>query len=200
MDGYTQVGSYWVESGKGSKNYSPYFPSTFNTSHWIYTSFAKAALSGYETETTKRVVTNNWAGYVYWHWMYNAGSYSTVLNRRISDRQGQYDEYGNSGSGTKYYAYNYFYAFTSTANCPYLGKDYCCSRNQESYNCHDILPADKSGIFTPRFFRFSYYVSNYVDYYKMFQYQKVEQLESETQIEASDTVSNVQEWVQYRAK
>lgn len=198
LDGYTQVGSYWVESGKGSKNYSPYFPSKFDTSHWIYTSFAKAALSSYETETTKRVVTNNWAGYVYWHWMYSVG-YANSTKRTISDRGGWNDEHGNQIEGQGYY-YGNFYALLSAADCTYLDKSYCCSRSQASYYCHDILPSDKTGIGTPRFFRFSYYVSNYVDYYKMFQYQKVEQLESETQIEASDTVSNVQEWVQYRAK
>lgn len=198
LDGYTQVGSYWVESGKGSKNYSPYFPSTFNTSHWIYTSFAKQAMSGYETETTKRVVTNKWAGFVYWHWMYSV-AYANSTNRTISDRSGWNDQYGNQIKDQGYY-YGNFYAFLSAADCTYLDKSYCCSRNQASYYCHDILPSDKTGIGTPRFFRFNYYVSNYVDYYKIFQYQKVEQLESETQIEASDTVSNVQEWVQYRAK
>ena len=34
----------------------------------------------------------------------------------------------------------------------------------------------------------------------MFQYQKIENKESITEVVASDTISNVQEWVQYRAK
>lgn len=194
MAGYTQIGSYWVESSKGFVNYAS-FPSTFDTSHYIYTSFAKSALSGYENETRKRVVTDSWGGYVYWHWMYSV-SYANSTERTISHRSGSWDAYGNSGGNN----YKYFYALTSTVDCPYLDKNYCCSQNLASYYCHNILPSDKTHIGTPRFFRFNYRVSHYVDYYKMFQYQKVENLESGTQVYASDTISNVQEWVQYRAK
>ena len=45
LAGYTQTGSRWVESGRGSQNYAS-FPSGFDTSHSIYQSFAKSALSG----------------------------------------------------------------------------------------------------------------------------------------------------------
>lgn len=34
----------------------------------------------------------------------------------------------------------------------------------------------------------------------MFQYTKVENLETTSQVYASDTISNVQEWVRYREK
>ena len=191
MAGYTQVGSYWVESGRGSQNYAS-FPSGFDQSHSIYTSFAKSALSSYENATTKRVVTNSWAGYVYWHWMYNV-YYRNTTERAISSQKGTF-------SGMYY---GYFYAIKSSVNCPYLDNYYCQSKNLPSYNCSSILPASTGptdGMGTPRFFRFDYYVSNYVDYYKMFKYQKVENLESTTQVAASDTISNVVEWVQYRAK
>lgn len=196
LAGYTQIGSYWVESGRGARNYAS-FPSTFSTSHSIYTSFAKEAVAGYETATNKRVVSNSWAGYVYWHWMYDVG-YANTTTRFISDRSGSYDKYGKTNSSSL--NFKKFYALTSTVDCKYLDNNYCCSRNQPSYYCHDILPSNKTGIGTPRFFRFSYYVSNYVDYYKVFQYQKVENLESTSQVSASGTISNVQEWVQYRAK
>lgn len=49
-------------------------------------------------------------------------------------------------------------------------------------------------------YRFNYYTSSYTDYYKMFQYQKVENLESITSVTPDDTISNVQKWVQYREK
>ena len=195
MSGYTQTGSYWVESGKGTKNYAS-FPSGFDTSHSIYTSFAKSALTGYENATTKRVVTDSWGGYVYWHWMYDV-SYANSTTRAISPYSGFWNKYGESGKGNNY---KYFYALTSKVDCTYLDNSYCCSQNLASYYCHDILPSSKGNIGTPRFFRFSYRVSSYVDYYKMFQYQKVENLESTTEVKASDTISNVQKWVQYRAK
>ncbi len=51
-----------------------------------------------------------------------------------------------------------------------------------------------------RWFRFDYYTSNYTDYYKIFRYQKVENLESRTKVTESDTISNVQHWVKYREK
>lgn len=191
MAGYTQVGSYWVESGRGSQNYAS-FPSGFNQSHSIYTSFAKSAISSYENASSKRVVTNRWGGYVYWHWMYNV-HYRNTTDRAISSQKGTY-----SGLG-----YVYFYALTSSVDCPYLDKYYCNSQNLPSYNCSSILPASTSstdGMGTPRFFRFDYYVSDYVDYYKMFKYQKVEKLESTSQVTASSTISDVQEWVQYREK
>ena len=53
-------------------------------------------------------------------------------------------------------------------------------------------------------FRFDYYTSSYTDYYKMFQYRKVEDLESTTQVSAGTsgnvTISNVNRWVRWRPK
>ncbi len=194
LAGYTQTGSYWVESGRGSVNYAT-FPSGFDTSHSIYKNFAKSALTGYENATTKRVVTDSKGGYVYWHWMYDVG-YANTTTRTISHRKGSWDADGSSGGNN----FKYFYALASTVDCKYLDTYYCCSQGLPSYYCHDILPSDKTHIGTPRFFRFTYRVSSYVDYYKMFQYKKVENLESSTPITASGSISNVQEWVLYREK
>lgn len=191
MDGYTQIGSYWVKSGTGSQNYSTEFPGGFDTGHWIYTSFAKSAVSAYENATNKREVSNSWSGYVYWHWMYNTDSANGTSTRAI------WNQYGTcSVNGFKY---QYFGAFTST-NGNYSGSNTYCN-NLGIYNY--IIPertayADCQG--ATRWFRFEYYTSYYTDYYKMFQYQKVENLESTTEVTASDTISNVQKWVQYRAK
>jgi uncharacterized repeat protein (TIGR02543 family) len=198
MSGWTQTGSYWVESGRGSQYYAS-FPSGFNTSHSIYTSFAKSALSGYENATTKRVVSNSWAGYVYWHWMYNV-NYHNTLERTIADRQ------YSSGS----LSFRYFYAITSSVNCPkatnpnaYVA-NYAPGTAPTTYNCHSILPKSTSstdGMGTPRMLRFDYYQSTYTDYYKVFQYQKVTTgIESSTQVTAGGEISNVQHYVRYRAK
>lgn len=191
LAGYNQVGSYWVQSGTGSQNYSTSFPSGFDQSHSIYTSFAKSEMTGYETETTKREVTNAWAGYVYWHWMYDCGGGNGTANRAIYHKKG-------TGPDNGFY-YKYFGAFTSTNGNYSSDTGYCNSQGIRNY----IIPgrtayADCQG--ATRWFRFDYYMSTYTDYYKMFQYQKIENLESATEVSASDTISNVQEWVQYRAK
>ena len=195
MSGYTQVGSYWVQSGSGSTHYAG-FPGGFDTGHWIYTSFAKNPYSAYENETTKREVSNSWAGFVYWHWMYNVW-YSNTTSRTIADRSCTFEEK----------SFVYFFAMTSGVDCPSLGNSYVANysagKAPTTYNCHNILPANTSstdGLGTPRMLRFDYYTSYYTDYYKMFQYRKVENLESNTEVVASDTISNVQKWVQYRAK
>lgn len=196
LAGYNQTGSYWVKSGSGSQNYAS-FPSGFKTSHSIYTSFAKAPYSTSETATTKREVSNNWAGYVYWHWMYNV-AYAKNMERQISD---VYKE----GSGLSFV---YFFAMTSSVNCPTASvqgyvTNYASNKAPTTYDCRSILPASTSttdGMGTPRMLRFDYYTSTYTDYYKMFQYEKFENKESTTQVTASNTISNVQKWVRYRAK
>lgn len=188
LSGYTQTGSYWVESGNGFSNYAS-FPSGFDTGNGIYTSFNKSAYSSYENTTNKRVVSNNWAGYVYWHWMYDCGS-ASAGNRAI------YNQYGYGPANN--YLYKYFGAFTSSSSytattgyCNNLGATVYKDTGRTSY-------ADSQGSYY--WFRFDYYTSSYVDYYKMFQYKKVETKESSTVVSASSTISNVQKWVQYRAK
>lgn len=197
LDGFTQIGAYWVQSGSGSQNYAS-FPSGFNTGHSIYTSFTKSVpYSAYENETNKREVNNSWAGYVYWHWMYNV-AYANNTSRTIADRKCTFNNL----------AFHYFFAMTSTVNCPKLDNsyvaNYAAGKAPASYNCHSIMPGGSSttdGRGTPRMLRFDYYKSTYTDYYRVFQYQKIERnLESATEVFASDTISEVQKWVQYRAK
>lgn len=194
LSGYTQYGSYWVKSGSGSTKYAS-FPSGFNTNHSIYTSFAKSPYSAYENTTNKRTVSNAWAGYVYYHWAYNAALYN-VTARYISSK------YLSKGAGG--FAYVYFYAFTSGTNYPYLGTDYCNNQNLPSYNCWSAISGYNAqnipGLCTPRFLRFDYYTSTYTDYYKMFQYYKIDAKESSSAVTAGGLISNVQHWVQYRAK
>lgn len=191
LDGYTQVGSYWVQSGSGSQKYSTAFPSGFDKSHSIYTSFAKSAVAAYETETTKREVTNAWTGYVYWHWMYDCGGGGGTQYRAI---------YNKKGTGPdNNYGYKYFGAFTSSKGDYASDTGYCNSLNIRNY----IIPertkyADCQG--STRWFRFDYYTSTYTDYYKMFKYEKVEEKESDTIVEEFANISNVQAWVQYREK
>lgn len=194
LSGYTQYGSRWVQSGSGSTNYAS-FPGGFDTSHWIYTSFAKSPYSAYENSTSKRSVSNSWAGYVYYHWAYNAALYN-VTARAISSKY--------LASGTGGFCYCYFWAFTDGTDYPYLDNGYCNNQNLPSYNCWPAVSGynaqNVKGLCTPRFFRFDYYTSSYTDYYKMFQYYRIDSKESSSAVSAGGMISNVQHWVQYRAQ
>ena len=199
--GWTQTGSYWKKTGSGSTNYAS-FPSGFDTGNYYYQNYAKSAYSASETATTKREVSNNWAGYIYWHWMYSV-QYANNLQRAIADRYCVAN--GISGNG---FAYYYFYAIASTVDCPQLGQgyvvNYYVSQTPATYNCYSIIPSgagsSTDGRGTPRMFRFSYYTSSYTDYQKVFQYQKVTQEESSTQVSNGGEISNVQRYVRYREK
>ena len=193
LSGYTQIGSNWVQSDVGYVNYAS-FPSGFDTNHSIYTSFLKSPLTASETSTTKRVVTNTWAGYVYWHWMYDTNCSNGFATRPIYNMKG-------SGPANGFY-YKYFGAWTSETDYPSGGTEYCNDLGILNYIRNDMTDwSDCQG--STRWFRFDYYTSSYVDYYKLFQYQMVEDLESTTQVTAGTngnvTISNVQEWVVYRS-
>ncbi len=187
LSGYTQVGSYWVKSGSGSKNYAT-FPSGFETSHWIWQDFSFNPYTASETTTTKREVSNSWTGYVYWHWMYDCGG-ANAGDRAI------YNQYGYGS--TNGYLYKYFGAFTSATNYPSTN-GYCNNLGLSYYGTGRTSYADSQG--SKYWFRFDYYTSSYTDYYKMFKYQKQEQKESSTEVTPSSTISNVQYYVQYRDK
>ncbi len=186
LDGYTCYGSYWKQTGSNAFHYAT-FPGGYDPNHAYYTGWHKSCdVTAYENTTNKRTVSTTWAGYVYWHWMYNV-AYANSTNRAISSMRGSY--------GGK--SYIYFYAFVSTVDCPYLDNLYCNSQSLPSYYCHSVLPeTNKTGIGTPRFFRFNYYTCSYQDFQKIFQYTKTEQKESATYPEGAG-ISNVQEWVKY---
>lgn len=197
IDGWTPTGSYWRQTGSESTKYAS-FPSGFDTSNSYYTSYAKSAYSEYDNGSTKREVTNTWSGYIYWHWMYNV-AYSTGTGRTIADKKCEYDNK----------AFKYFYAIASTTDCPELTDrsyvaNYAAGKAPVTYNCKSILPSSSSttdGMGTPRMFRFSYYTSTYVDYEKVYQYQKITTgIESLTAVSEGGEISNVQKWVTYRAK
>ena len=154
----------------------------------------KSAYSNSETATTKRTVSNSWAGYVYWHWMYNVGTSTGFLDRAIYYQYG-YAPAAAVGSTCANYKYQYFQAFTSgTAYSPEYSNWNQGHGQYLWYNCTGVNARSSY------FYRFDYYTSRYTDYYKMFQYQKVEDKESDTEVTEGGAISNVQEWVQYRAK
>ena len=86
MSGWISNGSYWSQTGTGSTNYAS-FPTGYDSSNTYYKNYAKSAYSASEAETTKREVSNAWAGYIYWHWMYDCGG-ANAGNRTIYDHKG----------------------------------------------------------------------------------------------------------------
>ena len=192
--GWVPNGSYWKQTGTGSKYYAT-FPSGYNTSHWTYTDYMKSPYTASETATNKRTVTNVQEGWIYWHWMYNV-AYANNTHRAI---------YNKSGNGPdNNFAYRYFYAIVSNTDCPYLDNGYCNSLNLPSYNCVNIIPsnADKSatsGLGTPRFFRFNRYKSTYVDSVKTYKYYR-DISYSLTDPGSGSTISNKVTYVKYRLK
>lgn len=190
LSGWTQTGSYWSETGSGSCNYAS-FPGGFDTGHWIYTSFAKSGYSSYDNGSTKREASSSWAGYVYWHWMYDTNGARGTANRAI------FHKYGYAENG---FLYKLFGAFTSTNGNYSSDTYYCNSQGIRNY----IIPertafSDCQG--ATRWFRFDYYSSSYTDYQKYYKYTKVtEGLESDTEIANGGEISDVQKYVKYRSK
>ena len=194
LSGYTLVDSRWVQSAQSSFNYAS-FPGGFDSNNWYYQNWNRGAYSAYETATEKREVSTGRAGYIYWHWMYDTANANGTSGRAI------YNQYG--WGPTNGYLYKYFGAFASATNYQYGGTDYCNNLGMANYIVGDRTSwNDCQG--ATRWFRFDYYTCWYTDYYKVFQYQKSEDLESETQVTAgtngNETISNVQEMVRYREK
>lgn len=186
LAGYSQTGSYWVKSGNGAAHYAS-FPGGFDPSNAYYTGFLRSAYSAYENTTSRRDVSNSWAGYIYWHWMYDTSYANGTSQRAIYNQKGTGPANG--------YAYKYFGAFTSTSTYTDGGTGYCNNLGIRNYIVSDRKSWDLCQGST-RWFRFDYYTSSYTDYYKMFQYRKVEEKESAT-MPSGTGVSNVQEWVRY---
>lgn len=69
LSGYTQNGYSLVKSSSGTIDYVSSWPSGFNTSNSLYTTYNKTPKSASETSTQKVVIdSTSTLGYIYWHW------------------------------------------------------------------------------------------------------------------------------------
>ena len=121
--------------------------------------------------------------------MYNTDG-ANANNRRPFYQSGYNSENG--------YGYSIFNAWTSTKN--YSSVSHSGQSGWTWYEVRDSHTSFAESGGSYYWYRFDYYVSNYTDYYKMFQYQKVEEKETTTEIANGGSISNVQKWVQYREK
>lgn len=161
LSGWTANGNYWKATGSGSIDYAPNKPGGVSGQGPDY--MGTSPLSAYDKGSTKRDVSNSWAGYVYWHWMYNTGNANGTPYRAILDYRGTGPDNG--------FAYNLFGWFTST-NGSYSGDRYYCN-SRSIYNY--IVPertafGDCQG--ATRWFRYDYYRSSYTDYQKIYKYTR----------------------------
>ncbi len=181
ISGWTQIGFEWQQTGTGTHYYCALDPAKFNTSSSLYTKYygGGKAITASETDTTKRTVSSAAVHtYLYWHWSYPLSGTHSEGNRKISDTKGHYI----SGLGYT----TIWEAFESTTN-----------KTKESGG-YKFTGHSKYSYW---WFRNTVYKQTYVDYQKLFTYQKVTTgLESATQVTESDTISNVQTYVRYRAK
>ncbi|MBO4913967.1 MAG: hypothetical protein J5449_02070, partial [Oscillospiraceae bacterium] len=182
------VSEKWVDTGSGSTYYAS-IPSGFDTSHWLYSYLNHQAYSAYSTDTTKRSVSNSWAGYVYWHWMYDSGRGNGISQRAILD-------YCGYGPDTGFY-YKYFGAFTSTNGNYSSDRYYCNSRSITNYIIPEKYTWDECQGAT-RWFRFDYYCSTYTDSKKVYNYVRIGSGETDNYSNIPSNAVQITEYVKYR--
>ncbi len=174
MDGWTQSGFTWQQTGSGTHTYA-YFPEGFDTGHSLYSAYAKSALTNNETATTKRTVfTNEIKNYIYWHWTWFWGSSE---NKLISDCYCVED--GREYDNFKAYENGYI--------------EYVSGQNYVNWD----RGGDEDG--SCWWFRFDVYRQTYADYQKLFTYTRTVTSEESSAVPVTEGngISNVQHWVKY---
>ena len=221
-------GSYWKQTGSDSGEYATFPSGEYNTNGYsyknssvnintpvdkYYSAMMHEPFSAYNNGTTKREVTNEHAGWIYWHWAYHA-TYSSSANRIIAYKPGWY------GSGSSQYCYGYWYSIKvpkTTAACPESKSSYNTigqypSNGRTTYDCTTIInntnfvpaahkTADGSiGLCTWRFYRLEYFTSTYTDYQMWYKYYRTwtyRELNAEPQSTSTITVSNKVKYVKW---
>lgn len=174
LDGWTQVGFEWEQTGTGTHTYAN-FPEGFDTGHSLYNTYAKSALNSSLTDTTKREVSGSAVkDYIYWHWTWYWG---TSENKLINDHYCIED--GREYSNFKAYENGYI-EYVSGNN--YVNWD---RGGEEDGSCW--------------WFRFDVLQQTYTDYRKVFTYMKSEEetLDSAFPVVEEGNISNVRHWVKY---
>lgn len=192
-DGYTMTGNtQWQQTGTGTSYYCNGFPDgEYQNNANLLDSQPYTAV---ENETYKCEVVTQWAGYVYWHWMYNSGGTEYgQYTRNISQRSGY-------GTAIKNFYYNNYGEFTSTTDYQQGSSGYNNNTGWTTYvNTGRTSYEENQG--TDRWFRFDYYSSTYTEYVKSYEYSKVitENLESSS-LPSGEGIENVQRLVRYISK
>lgn len=160
--GYTQISSQWVQTGSGSIQYVPGWPSGFSTSSSLYAQYNQSGskVIPSETATAKTLVeSDSQCGYLYYHWCY-ADSYYSVAN--------------SSGSYTTFHAY---YDTTAPGN-------YTCDTSDMSYKTSSSNCSNSEWWFVT-----DVYQQDYTQHQKQFVYERWTDFSSwsATAVNASNT-------------
>ena len=145
LDGWTQIGNAWVQSGTGAVRYVNTWSAGFSTSNSLYTQYNNKAskVTAYETDTTRRVINSDKAtGYIYFHWCHAGYPYTVA----------QYTSY-----------YNLFHAFYSDT---FTYTDYDSSDG--SYKRTNTTACSNSSWWWYE----TVYTQSYTDYNKQFTYER----------------------------
>ena len=119
LAGYTQVSSAWDTATSGTIQYVKSWPTGYDTSNSLYSTYNKTPKTAGTTTTTKTTVSSDTVtGYIYYHWCTNAFS-DGPYNRLIKP--------------TKQGEYTTFHAFYSTT-APGSLSDYDPSDSSYVYN------------------------------------------------------------------
>ncbi|MEE0061300.1 MAG: chitobiase/beta-hexosaminidase C-terminal domain-containing protein [Acutalibacteraceae bacterium] len=124
MSGWTQNGYDLIQSGSGTIDYVPSFPSGFDTNNNYYNLYNKRPVTASETSTSKTTVNTSTVGYLYWHWCrgVNVGG----LNRFIwgyptSNNHGNFYTFHavfrSSALGNPLYSDGYCYQWQNLSAC-----------------------------------------------------------------------------------
>ena len=133
-------------------------------------------LSSYENASKKRTVSGaSLYTYIYYHWCRGNDSLNLNNNRKISH--------------TRTSEFNTFDAFDNTTNASY-------DSSASAYKYYNASCCGDSYWWN----RFEVYKQTYTEYQKLYSFTKKTNRESATEITPSSSISNVQKWVQYRAK
>lgn len=175
LEGWTQTSWRWEQTGNGTHLYAG-FPSGFSTGHSLYYKYSKSALSAYENDSVKRTVSeSSFYTYIYYHWCRGNDALNLNNNRSISDVWTS--------------VYNTFDAFESSTDASYVA-------SAEAYKYYNASCCGDSYWWN----RFNVYKQTYVDYQKIYSHMRQTDHESATEVTETASISNVQKWVQYRAK
>ncbi len=151
MEGWTQIGSSWVQSGSGTINYVSGWPSGYDRSHSTYTTYNKTPKTASETETDKVVINStSTPGYIYWHWC--RGELTDGPSNRLIE------EYYTD----EFCCFHAFYSTTPETSLEHLSSDYSVVKFANADSCTDsywywFLPV---------------YRQNWTSYKKLFTYER----------------------------
>ena len=167
INGWTVADWYWRQTGHASIQYASKPEGV--RGHWPDTNFENGPLQPYENATHKRDVVNAWAGYVYWHWMYDT-NFARGWEYRAIYNNGRDDPSYLIAPATGY-GYRYFGAFTDTTDYEYGGTGYTNNLRLPNYIVrHKTDWTECQG--ATRWFRYDYYTSTYTDYEKVYRFKR----------------------------